>query len=70
MPVHVNEDHTSGSSANFSQQSPRVCVCASGSQHTSRPHQVHVLHGSRENGPDRGAVIVAAVCLAQTPPPA
>eukprot|EP00240_Pyramimonas_obovata_P009233 CAMPEP_0118960816 /NCGR_PEP_ID=MMETSP1169-20130426/63830_1 /TAXON_ID=36882 /ORGANISM="Pyramimonas obovata, Strain CCMP722" /LENGTH=88 /DNA_ID=CAMNT_0006908969 /DNA_START=127 /DNA_END=393 /DNA_ORIENTATION=- len=45
----------SGNSVNLSQQSPRVWRCASGSQHTSRAHHVHALHGSRENGPCRGA---------------
>lgn len=40
-----------GPSVNLSQQSPKECVCMSGSKHLSSEHQEKTLHGSRENGP-------------------
>lgn len=43
-----------GASVNLSQQSPRLCVCASGSKHFSSVQNANALHGSEPNGPAGG----------------
>ena len=40
-----------GASHHFSQQSPNVWLCASGSKHTGAPHQENALQGSALKGP-------------------
>jgi hypothetical protein len=40
-----------GASVHLSQQSPRVWWCASGSKHSSAPHQENALQGSALKGP-------------------
>ena len=54
-----------GSSANLSQQLPKLCLCASGSKQLGSLHQVHVLQGSLLKGPPRRLLMLTGRCAAQ-----